>query len=869
MATLPINQTLPPAHKWHTRSGDQILSDLSSDRLGLSEADSRSRRERFGPNELSTALRFTVWRIFFRQFTDFMVLVLLAAVGVSVWAGAVEDAIAIAAVVMLNACIGFFQEYKADKALKALKKMSAPRCTILRAGVPSSMLSSQLVPGDVVLLEAGDRVPADLRLLDVQGLRADESALTGESLAVEKQTAIVPSQSALLGERTNMAFMDTMIVSGRGTGVVVSTGMQTELGKIASLLKGKTGLTPLQKRLQRFGRQVTLLILVICLLIFFNGWLNGQALMDVLLLSISLGVAAIPEALPALITLALSLGAARLMMRKALVRQLSAVETLGSVTCICADKTGTLTTNKMKVRRATAIPTVFAESRGIVEISLAEAMALNLDVKHMVDGSLSGDPMEIALYESAAEQLGQKGIQACVMNAPRISEIPFDPVSRCMTTVHRVSGTQISIIKGAPEAIASLSTNPDESQWLFDTSNTMSAEGLRVLAYAIGSHENTTGHIIPAKIIGICGLQDPPRPGVRESVQLCRQAGIRPVMITGDHPLTASAIAREIGIMDWDGVLVEGKELTEQGLNQIQSKLKSVSVFARVDPVQKLQIVNLLKDSGETVAMTGDGVNDAPALRNADIGIAMGKGGTDVSRQAAHLVVLDDDFSTIVSAVHEGRRIVDNIRKFVRYTFTCNSAEILIITCAPLLGLPVPLLPVQILYINLVTDGLPGIALAGEDHEQDSMLRAPRKKDESIFSDGVGLHILWVGITMAVLVFLLEAHCLHMNSSHMSTIVFTALCFLQFAHVIAVKNERRNLYQAGIGKNKSLFLIVLFSSFIQLMVLYSEWTRNLLHLHKLTLSELGLSFLPAILLFHAVEVEKMIRRRVSKGRQSV
>jgi Ca2+-transporting ATPase len=869
MSTSPKAQTLPLAHVWHTRTSDQVIADLSSNRLGLSEADSRSRRELYGPNEFSTALRFTVWKIFFRQFTDFMVLVLLAAVGISIWAGAVEDAIAIAAVVILNACIGFFQEYKADKALKALKKMSAPRCTVLRSGTPSGLLSSELVPGDVVLLEAGDRVPADLRLLEVQGMRADESALTGESVSVEKQTAIIQAQSALLGERTNMAFMDTLIVSGHGTGVVVSTGMQTELGKIASLLKGKLGLTPLQKRLQQFGRQVTLLILIICILIFVNGWLNGHALMDVLLLSISLGVAAIPEALPALITLALSLGAARLVMRKVLVRQLSAVETLGSVTCICADKTGTLTTNKMKVRRAVASPAAFTDLRDVIEITLAEAMALNLDVKRLSDGTLSGDPMEVALYESALEQLGQEGFQTCVRNAPRQSEIPFDPVSRCMTTVHRIQEVQVSIVKGAPEAIAPMLTNPDESTWLIETSNGMSAEGLRVLAYALSVKENTTGQIIPGKVIGICGLQDPPRPGVREAVQLCRRAGIRPVMITGDHPLTASAIAREIGIMDNDGVLVEGKELVELGVTEIQRKLKSVSVFARVDPVQKLQIVNLLKDSGETVAMTGDGVNDAPALRNADIGIAMGKGGTDVSRQAAHLVVLDDDFTTIVSAVHEGRRIVDNIRKFVRYTFTCNSAEILIITCAPLLGLPIPLLPVQILYINLVTDGLPGIALAGEDHEHDSMHRPPRKKDESIFAGGVGLHILWVGITMAALVFLLEAHCLNMNSSHMSTIVFTALCFLQFAHVIAVKNERRNLYQAGLGRNKSLFLIVFFSSIIQLLVLYSEWTRNLLHLHKLTFAELGLSVLPAVLLFHAVEVEKVVRRRFSKRTESV
>lgn len=854
----------PDNHKWHTLTVEQVIRELSTDGGGLCESDSRRRREQFGPNEFVATLRFTLWKIFFRQFTDFMVLVLLAAAGISVWVGAIEDALAISAVVMLNACIGFFQEYKADKALKALKSMSAPRCTVLRAGIPCDLLSSELVPGDVVLLEAGNRVPADVRLMEVQGLRADESALTGESVPVEKQTELIKSLSALLGERTNMLFMDTMVVSGRGRGIVVSTGMQTELGRIASLLKGKTGVTPLQRRLQQFGRQVTLIILVICLLIFMYGWINGQAWIDVLLLSISLGVAAIPEALPALITLALSLGAARLVMQKTLVRQLSAVETLGSVTYICADKTGTLTTNKMKVRRALGVPSSYTTVQGLDVVSLPEAMALNLDVKCMDDGSLSGDPMEVALHESALEQLGPEAFHACKLNAPRISEIPFDPVGRAMTTVHRNRDTQFSIVKGAPESIASMISDPDELAWMTHISDTMSAEGLRVLAYAY-SGIKTVGST-PTKVIGVCGLQDPPRQGVRDAVNLCRKAGIRPVMITGDHPLTAASIAKEIGIMDKGDILVEGRELTERGVDQIRDKLKSISVFARVDPIQKLQIVKLLKDSGETVAMTGDGVNDAPALRNADIGIAMGKGGTDVSRQAAHLVVLDDDFKTIVSAVHEGRRIVDNIRKFVRYTFTCNSAEIIIIACAPLFGMPVPLVPVQILYINLVTDGLPGIALAGEDHEHDSMLRPPRKKDESIFSDGVGLHIIWVGITMALLLFLLEAYCLYTNSSHMSTIVFTALCFLQFAHVISVKNERRNLYQVGIGRNKSLLLIVLVSSILQLLVLNSEWTRAVLQLHQLTFAELGLSIVPAVILFHAVELEKLIRKGVFSSR---
>ncbi|HJW81540.1 MAG TPA: HAD-IC family P-type ATPase, partial [Acidiferrobacterales bacterium] len=685
------------------------------------------------------------------------IMVLLAAAVVSGIIGDVTDTVVILVIVVLNAVIGFVQEYRAEAAIAALRQMAAPVARVLRDGRSHSIPAQELVPGDIVLLDAGAVVPADLRLLEVAELQTQEAALTGESAAVRKLADAQVAENAALGDRFTMTYKGTLVVHGRGRGVVAATGMNTELGRIAQLLHGaEEGKTPLQKRLARFGKILAIVVLALCAVIFAAGVLRGEPVLLMLLTAISLAVAAIPEALPAVVTVALALGARQMVRRQALIRKLPAVETLGSVTYICSDKTGTLTLNRMRVEELSVAggerhspPLAMPDDPVLIE--LLTAMALNNDTHLDHAGTPVGEPTEVALFEAARDA----GFVASELLAqqPRVAELPFDAARQCMTTLHRPDAGRESLVayvKGSPEKILSLchgqyspeGSRPLDRTALLDIAGHMAADGLRVLAFArrrFDAAPPIESGTVEAELdfLGLAGLLDPPRAEAAAAIADCVSAGIVPVMITGDHPETARAIARRLGLLDDHGEVLTGAELAKMPDAEFARHVRTVRVYARAAPEHKIRIVRALQAQGEFVAMTGDGVNDAPALKRADIGIAMGISGTDVAKEAAHMTLLDDNFATIVRAVREGRRIFDNIRKFIKYTMTSNSGEIWTIFLAPFLGLPIPLLPIHILWINLVTDGLPGLALSAEREERGIMQRPPRPPTESIFAHGM------------------------------------------------------------------------------------------------------------------------------------
>ena len=748
---------------WHCMTVAEVIGAAGTSlEKGLTAAEAAARLASHGPNEIREAKRRGAWRMLLDQFTDFMIIVLIVAAVIAGAIGEPQDAIAILAIVVLNGIVGFVQEYRAERAMAALKQLSATSAKVVRGGAVCVIPAAGLVPGDLVVLEAGDAVPADLRIVEAAALKAEEAALTGESVPVEKGVAALADPGLPVGDRRNMAYKGTVATYGRGRGIVVATGMQTELGGIAALLsaEGETR-TPLQRRLAHFGRRLALAALAICALVFAFGVLRGEPLMLMFLTAVSLAVAAIPEALPAVVTISLALGAYKLVRKNALIRRLPAVETLGSVTYICSDKTGTLTQNRMRVEALHAD----AEARPL----LLRAMALNNDARIAHDGGEIGDPTEVALLLAA----GEHGVLKAAVEAehPRLAELPFDSDRKCMTTFHADAEGVIAFTKGAPERVVEQCREmlargaqvPVAAAPILAEAERMAADGLRVIAFAfrrwpaapsVLSAEEVETRLV---FLGLAGMMDPPRPEAAEAVALCKSAGITPVMVTGDHPATARAIAARLGILAEGARSITGPEMARLARDEFAAQVRDIRVYARVDPAQKIAIVEALQSRGEFVAMTGDGVNDAPAIKRAEIGIAMGKTGTDVAREASSMVLLDDNFATIVAAVREGRRIYDNIRKFIRFVMGGNAGEIATILCAPLFMLPLPLAPIQILWINLVTDGLPGLALAGERAEPGVMRRPPRSPSESVFAHGMWQHIVWVGLLIGALCIAVQA----------------------------------------------------------------------------------------------------------------
>jgi len=901
---------------WHEVETEQVLAQVKSDgAAGLTTAEVERRLAEHGPNELVERGVKSPWRILWEQLTATMILILIVAAIISGFLGDWKDTVAILAIVILNAVLGFSQEYRAEKAMAALKQMAVPTVRVRRDGRVAEVPASSLVPGDVALLEAGVVVPADGRLLEAVNLRVEEASLTGESEPVEKHTKPLSRPDAPVGDRVNMAYMGTVVTYGRGTMVVTETGMDTELGRIADMIQGvERSATPLQVRLQQLGRGLAIGALAIVAIVFVLGLLRGEDLQLMILTGIGMAVAAVPEGLPAVVTVALALGAQRMLRRQALIRKLPAVETLGSVTVICSDKTGTLTENRMTVtvldvlgetqRVETllrkGVPVIDAQVppdqpptvRSLVFLATASALASDatLEPAEKGDGGYNvvGDPTEGALVVAAA----QMGLPKYELEQrwPRVAEVPFTSERKRMTTVHRAGPSEegaetpwcgheyVAFAKGAVDSLMDISDRAwagDEAVPLTDdlrqrivaANDRMAAEGQRVLGAAFrcldaGFDEADEAGLEQQMIfVGLMGMIDPPRPEVRDAVQTATGAGIRPVMITGDHPLTAREIARQLGIAAEGAETLTGEQLARMSVEDLEGVVQKVPVYARVSPEHKLKIVQALQDLGQIVAMTGDGVNDAPALKKADIGVAMGITGTDVSKEAADMVLLDDNFTTIVAAVREGRVIYDNIRKFIKYTMTSNAGEIWVMLLAPFLGMPLPLLPLQILWVNLVTDGLPGLALAVEPAERLTMRRPPHDPQENIFGRGLGIYVLWVGLLMGLVSLGLGFWAWGTGRSNWQTMVFTTLTLSQMGNVLALRSNRESLFTLGLLSNKPLLGAVALTFVLQMAVVYVPFLQDLFNTTALSLADLGISLLLSTVVFWAVELEKLLARR--------
>ncbi|MCP5072092.1 MAG: cation-translocating P-type ATPase [Rhodobacteraceae bacterium] len=851
---------------------DAACDRLGTARIGLTKQAAAERLKRFGANTIIRQARRAPWRMVLDQFTDLLIMVLIAAAAIAGLLGEPQDSIIILIIVLLNAMFGAVQEYRAERAVAALRRMAAAEAVALRDAAVCTLAADQLVPGDVVFLEAGNAVPADLRLIEGVDLQTDESLLTGESTAAEKNTDPLDLDILPVSERANLAFKGTLITQGRGRGLVVATGMQTELGQIADLLS-KTGLprTPLQERLAHFGGRLAVSIMAICALVFAIGLFRGEAPVLMFLTAVSLAVAAIPEALPAVVTVSLALGAAKLSRKNVLIRRLPAVETLGAVTYICADKTGTLTKNEMHLERIVIGETVHERLAMAGSPSmqlLGKALALCNEVHSDEQGRFVGDPTEVALYQAALAAGHNK--QDLEKALPRIAELPFNSERKRMSTLHQDDDKVLMFSKGAPEYIipqcnSYIGGEPFDGDNVLRGAARLADSGYRVLALAcrrLKSVPVLQGGETESQLsfLGLVALIDPPREGVKAAVAECQAAGIVPVMITGDHPGTARAIALRLAICEEADDVLTGVDLELMSSGEFEALVEQVRVYARVSPEQKIRIVRALMKRGQFAAMTGDGVNDAPALKMANIGVAMGKKGTDVAREAADMVLLDDNFNTIVSAIREGRRIYDNIRKFIKDTMSSNSGEIWTLLLAPLFGLPIPLLPIHILWINLVTDGLPGLAFTTEPAEPGVMRRPPRAPDESILARGMWQHIVWVGLFVAAVSIASQAWAFGRGVAYWQTVVFTVLTVSQLFHSMAIRSETESLITIGILSNPAMLGAVVLTIALQLTIIYLPIFNEIFHTQPLPLFDLGVCFALSTLTLVAVEIEKLLVR---------
>ncbi|WP_421384510.1 calcium-translocating P-type ATPase, SERCA-type [Bacillus salacetis] len=881
--------------RYHEMRQEDIEKTVNTDfSNGLAEEEVKKRRKQFGFNELQEAEKQSALLLFFSQFKDFMVIVLLAATLISGLLGEYIDAIAIIAIVLINGFLGFFQERKAEKSLNALKELSAPQVNVLREGNWTKVPSKDIVPGDVIKFSSGDRIGADVRLIIVNNLEIEESALTGESVPVAKRTGEIEGENVNLGDLENMAFMGTMVTRGNGIGVVTAIGMQTAMGKIADMIQtAETMTTPLQRRLEQLGKILITVALILTALVVGIGVIQGHDMYTMFLAGVSLAVAAIPEGLPAIVTVALSLGVQRMIRRNAIVRKLPAVETLGCASVICSDKTGTLTQNKMTVthlwsggntwtvsgtgydpegsfyhREERVTP---ASAKSLNQLLTFGMLCNNAKIKLKNDEYiLDGDPTEGALLVAALKAGMQR--ESLLGKFTIEKEFPFDSTRKMMSIVVKDNhGKRFVVTKGAPDVLVNISESilweeklqyrtKEFTEKVQGAIHELASNALRTIAIA---YAPWTSPSLPKNeeeaekgltFIGLQGMIDPPRPEVKKAVKECRQAGIKTVMITGDHVITAKAIAKDLGILRGQDKVLEGADLNTMEVADLEEVVEKVSVFARVSPEHKLKIVKALQNRGHVVAMTGDGVNDAPAIKAADIGVAMGITGTDVAKEASSLVLLDDNFATIKSAINEGRNIYENIRKFIRYLLASNVGEILVMLFAMILALPLPLVPIQILWVNLVTDGLPAMALGLDKPEEDVMKRNPRHPKEGVFSRGLGWKVVsrgfLIGIsTLAAFMLAYKQHPDHL--AYAQTVAFATLVMAQLIHVFDCRSEKSVFARNPFG-NMYLVWAVLSSLLLMVLVIYLPALQPIFHTVPIELKDwlliAGMSAVPTFLL---------------------
>jgi Ca2+-transporting ATPase len=893
---------------WHTLSIEETFQRLESGPEGLTRDEAARRLERLGPNVLREAKGPSAWKMLLSQFTSLLIIILLIAAAVSAFLGEALDAAVIFAIVIISAAVGFIQEWRAEKAIQALKRMAAPQADVIRGGEHIQVASAEIVPGDVLVLQTGDRIPADCRVIDAASLKVDEAALTGESVPVRKETRALERPEAGLGDRVNLGYMATIITYGRGRGVVIATGMETEFGRIAELIQEvPQEKTPLEVRLDTIGRALAVVALAACVGGATLGVMKGYPILDMFLWGVSLAVAAVPEALPAVVTGALAIGANRMARRRAVVKRLPAVETLGGTTVICSDKTGTLTRNEMTVRKAWAAGNLYEVSGtgyaprgrfrlGGREMDPSEDEALRLlaeiglncnDAALRQEDSawkLSGDPTEGALVAFAYKA----GVRE---RCRRVLEAPFESERKRMSVVCPAEAGFITYTKGAPEAVLACSTHimrggerrplrDEDREEVARSAEAMASEALRVLGFAFRRAEDKPADS-PADIereltfVGLQAMIDPPREEAREAIASCLSAGIKPVMVTGDHRLTAAAIARELGQLREGQEVVSGEELDRMSDEELAERVETIAVYARVSPEHKLRIVNAFKKRGEVVAMTGDGVNDAPALKRADIGVAMGITGTDVTKEAGEMILADDNFATIVAAVEEGRAIYDNIKKYLIFLLSCNLAEIIVLVGAFFVGLPLPLIALQILWVNLTTDGLPALALGVDPPDPGIMARPPRRNDEGVFNRRVivliGVVSVWISITLLPLF----GHYLGRAPDAVGggeatlvkaqTMVFAALILFELFNAYNCRSERFSIFKVGVFRNRWLNPAVLISAWLMVAVIQIPALGRLFHTTPLVGKEWLIVAPLCVTIIPVVELAKWLLNRGAGG----
>jgi len=888
-----LKSTPHSGEAFHTLTIDQTISSLNSQYEGLTQEEANARLEQYGKNALEEREGKSLFAKLIAQFKDVMIIILLVAALISGILGEWTDSLIILFVVVLNAVLGVIQENKAEQALAALKQMTSPDARVRRNGEIVQIKAEELVPGDIVLLEAGDVVPADLRLIESASLKIEESALTGESVPVEKNVNPLDQADAVIGDRKNMAYMTSNVTYGRGLGIVTATGSSTEVGRIAGFISQEDEeITPLQRKLNELGKYFAIITIFVAIAIFVIGLIEGREIFDMLLTAISLAVAAIPEGLPAIVTIILALGVQRMAKRKAIIRKLPAVETLGSTEIICSDKTGTLTQNKMTVKQAFIGQTMQQEGQTLESMQdyelFLQIMVLCNDTKTSQDAtteqmSYIGDPTETALVAYGYEHNFDK--KEAEIQFPRQAEIPFDSDRKLMTTVHKLDNGQTEyriLTKGAPDVLLNRCSHilmngtvtaitDEHRQNIIQANKSMADKALRVLSLAYRDESSIPTEMEPSAVeenltfVGLVGMIDPPREEVKEAVRICKNAGIRPVMITGDHRDTAAAIAKELQIITDESGIITGSELNEITDEEFEHKVTTYSVYARVSPEHKVRIVQAWKKRGKIVAMTGDGVNDAPALKASDIGVGMGITGTEVSKGVSDMILADDNFSTIVVAVEEGRKIYSNIRKTIHFLLSANIGEVLTLFIATILGWKI-LFPIHILWINLVTDTLPALALGLEKAEADMMQDKPRKASESVFARGIGTGIMYQGILEAALTLLAYYYGhTHYSEGVAVTMAFATLGLIQLTHAFNVRSTTKSIFTIGFFSNKFLNMAAIISGILVLVVIIVPFMNDLFDVVHLNSEQWLIVIIAAFSILPIVEIVKLVMRSMSRA----